>query len=685
MSEPELPVRDVLDGVFDEEAAPAATGPVLPPGLPPQVAAMLAQRQPPPAGSDEEEDDDEEEDEALPEAKLDLGSILMQQIDKPERKQWARLPRMVGVAAKMVWRSARWQGAGVGLLQAITGLGLGAQLLAGNQLLTEALATRAAGGDLTTLVPSALIFALIASVLAVLSAVSSAQQRVTSELVGTHAHGEIMSAAAGAELTDFENPEFYDQLQRAALGGQIRPFQLVSGSLSLLSSVLGVAGLSLALAAIAPILVPLALVAGVPAWLATARNARATFMLSMMNTADGRERGYLRQLLTDRDPAKEVRSFNLVGYLRTRHDVVSARLLERIKKEARRNFLRSIAGTAGSGVGTMLTGAALLGLLVSDRLPVAGAITAAIALQQLRSRVLLAGTGAASIFESSLYLEDYASFVNRPTPLSDQPATVVEPFRRLAAEGVGFRYPGAKRPALRDIEVEVRAGEVVALVGENGSGKTTLAKLLCGLYAPTQGAVRWDDSDIRELESSAMRENITVIFQDFVRYALPARDNVGLGRHQLMGDDEAISRAVRLAGLERIFDRLPEGWDTVLGRQFTGGQDLSGGQWQRVALARAFYRDAAFLVLDEPTASLDARAEHRLFERLKELAAGRSVLLITHRFGNVRMADRIYVLHKGRVVEHGSHAELMDLEGRYAELFNLQAAHFLGEPAASAK
>jgi len=629
------------------------------------------------ATAPEDEDDEEEEEEAFPEAKLDIRSIFLE--ERAKKKDWARLPNMIWLAGRMVWRAARWQGALVAALQMVTGLGLGAQLVAGNELLTKALATREAGGDLRSLLPSALVFAAIASVLALLSALSSALQRVTGELVGTHTAVEIMSAAAAAELTDFENPEFYDQLQRAVVGGQIRPTQLVSGVLNLLSSVLGTIGLGLALASIAPILVPLALLAGVPAWIATTRNARGMFRLAMSNTPDGRERSYLRQLLTDRDPAKEVRSFNLVGYLRARHDVVSARVLERIKKESWRNFFRSIAGTAGTGLGTTLSSAALLALLVSGKVAVAGAITAAIALQQLRTRVQIAGNGVANVFESALYLEDYASFVSRAKPVSDTPTTVVEPFQRLVAEQATFRYPGAKRSALRDIDVEVGAGEVVALVGENGSGKTTLAKLLCGLYAPTDGRVLWDDTDIRELESSAMRENITVIFQDFVRYALPARDNVGVGRHQAMGDDEQISRAVKLAGLERIFERLPDGWDTVLGRQFDGGQDLSGGQWQRVALARAFYRDASFLVLDEPTAALDARAEHRLFQRLKELAAGRSVLLITHRFGNVRMADRIYVLHKGRVAEHGSHAELMALDGRYADLFKLQAAHFLGE------
>jgi ATP-binding cassette subfamily B protein len=225
--------------------------------------------------------------------------------------------------------------------------------------------------------------------------------------------------------------------------------------------------------------------------------------------------------------------------------------------------------------------------------------------------------------------------------------------------------------------MEIGAGEIVALVGENGSGKTTLAKLLCRLYLPQQGRVLWDGTDTAAVDPDEVRRSVAVIFQDFLHYALPAAENIGMGRHQRIGDAEGIRASALHAGADDFLAKLPDGYDTVLGPEFQGGKELSVGQWQRVALARAFFRDAPFIILDEPTAALDARAEHELFESIRTLCRGRSVLLISHRFSSVRSADRIYVLDGGRVAESGSHDELMGLGGRYAELFTLQASAYL--------
>ena len=247
----------------------------------------------------------------------------------------------------------------------------------------------------------------------------------------------------------------------------------------------------------------------------------------------------------------------------------------------------------------------------------------------------------------------------------------------MAAEHITFTYPGATRPAINDVSLEINRGEVIALVGENGSGKTTLAKILCHLYTPDVGRILWEGADTADISPQELRDSIAAIFQDFARYQLPARDNVGMGRSANIDDLDAIRASARLAGADRFLSRLPDGYETPLSKAFSGGRDLSVGQWQRVALARAFFRDASFVVLDEPTASLDPRAEHELFKSIRSLYQGKSVLLISHRFSSVRSADRIYVLDKGAVVEHGTHAELMANDALYAELFNLQAAAYI--------
>jgi ATP-binding cassette subfamily B protein len=298
-------------------------------------------------------------------------------------------------------------------------------------------------------------------------------------------------------------------------------------------------------------------------------------------------------------------------------------------------------------------------------------------MQQLSSRLGGLTTGVGKLIESGMFLDDFRRFLDlgssaARTPAPD-PRAPRRPFGGLRVDGVSFSYPATGRRVLEDVSLEVKPGEVVALVGENGSGKTTLVKLICQLYGVDAGTIYWDGVDARQLPPYAVRDEITVLFQDYVKYHLSAFDNVVVGRPERASDKLAVSAAAARAGADIFLEALPHGYATRLGQQFYGGHELSIGQWQRLALARAFFRGGSFLILDEPTASLDPRAEARLFEQIRELAEGRSVLLVSHRFSTVRSADRIYVLEHGRVAEAGTHEDLLARGGSYAELFGLQA------------
>jgi ATP-binding cassette subfamily B protein/ATP-binding cassette subfamily C protein len=308
-------------------------------------------------------------------------------------------------------------------------------------------------------------------------------------------------------------------------------------------------------------------------------------------------------------------------------------------------------------------------------LSVAGAAVLAIRTGQMSLTALIQTMN--RLYEAGLYFGDYLAFCEsareRVPPPPATPAGPA-PFRLLTAENVTFTYPGADRPALSGVSVTVGQGEVIALVGENGSGKTTLAKLLAGLYQPQEGTIRWDGVDLDAFDGDALRRRISVIAQDHTRWPLTVRENIVMGRPL---EEDRLAAACAAAGADEVVARLPDGYDALLDRRFRGGHDLSGGQWQRIAVARGFYRDdAALVIFDEPTSALDARAEHALFERIRGHAAGRTIVLITHRLASVRYADRIYVLDGGAIAEHGTHAELMERDGLYAGLYELQASAY---------
>jgi ATP-binding cassette, subfamily B, bacterial len=589
------------------------------------------------------------------------------------------LPRLCREAVQLVWAAGRRELLIVLAAKAVNGIGLAVVLLLGKQVLDGVIAAGRGGAGAGQVLPTLLLLTVVMAGLSCLSAVGREHREILTELASRYAQSQIIDVACAVELEAYETPSFHNRLVRAVGGGQFRPWQVVEGLTGLAGALVGIAGITLALLALQPWLVPLVLAAGVPLLIAVARGGELMFRFQHRTTEAERRRNYLYMLLSGKDAAKELRAFGLEAFLRGRFDRLYDEHLAELRKVARRRLRVSLLGNLATSVVLGGIVAVLLVLALDGRIGLTDAGMAAGAVFVLGERLMNAVFSAGMLYESSLFIEDFTSFVAMAPEVEARRRRDLAPsgFRRLRVEDVSFTYPSAATPALTEVSMEIGAGEIVALVGENGSGKTTLAKLLCRLYLPHGGRVLWDGVDTATVDPDELRRSVAVIFQDFLHYSLPASENVGMGRHQRIDDAEAIRGAAAHAGADEFLARLPAGYETVLGPEFEGGHELSVGQWQRVALARAFFRDAPFIILDEPTAALDARAEHELFESIRTLCRGRSVLLISHRFSSVRSADRIYVLDEGRVAESGSHGELMALGGRYAELFTLQASAYL--------
>jgi ATP-binding cassette subfamily B protein len=488
----------------------------------------------------------------------------------------------------------------------------------------------------------------------------------------------LMDHAASLDLEQFEDAGFQDRLERARRQAAGR-MTLLGQILGQLQDLLTVATFAVGLVVFSPWLILLLVVALVPAFLGEAHFNARSYSLDYRRTPERRELDYVRQTAASVETAKEVKIFGLSGFLRDRYRELSLSFYAANRHLAR---ARAAWGALFAALGT-------LGYYLAYAWIILGTLRGELSIGELaflsgsflRLRSLFEGLLASfsSTAAQALYLEDLFGFFDTEPSIGSTPDALPlpAPIRQgFVFEDVGFRYPGAERWAVRHLDFTLRAGETLALVGENGAGKTTLVKLLARLYDPTEGRILLDGRDLRDYDLDELRSRIGVIFQDFVRYNLTAGDNIAVGRIEARRDQTRIEAAARKSLADAVIARLPGRYDQMVGKRFRNGVELSGGEWQKVAIARAYMRDAEVLILDEPTAALDARSEVEVFQRFKDLSLGRTAVLISHRFSSVRMADRILVLENGRVEASGTHEELLAQGGRYAELFELQAAGY---------
>lgn len=592
-----------------------------------------------------------------------------------------RLPQLVRRALGMAWHVDRNAVVALLVCQALSGVLEALGLLAMTGTITAIIASGHINERLHQAAPSLILLASAAGVRAVLGIAVTGLSTRLAPRISREAELRLLDAATHAELTAYDHPGYNDRWDAADRGVEVSQ-DMLNQSQNILASAASLIAAAAVLTSVHPVLLPLLVLAALPQAIAGVRGARLNYLASLDTMKDRRLLGVLRWNLVDKQHADQIRSGTMADFLLGKYRAAGARVDEATDRAAWRAAKMSLVGSLAGGLAAGAVWAALLLLISTGRISVASAGTATFALRSVASGLRgIIGYGAI-IFRTGMYLDDWSDFLDeagghriaRGDALPAGPAVV-------RAEHLTYAYPHADQPALVDVSLDVRRGEVLALVGENGSGKTTLSKLLSALYLPDSGSITWDGADTRTLDAHAAWARVAVVPQDYAKWPLTARDNITLGQPRTGHPDTEVRTAARASGADEVVTSLRSGLDTLLAREWWGGQELSGGQWQRIALARAFHRDAGLLVLDEPTAALDPRAEHRIFTGLRELAADRAVVLVTHRLTNVTVADKIAVLDQGRLVQYGTFAQLRDVPGLFHDLWILQNDRDPGIPA----
>jgi ATP-binding cassette subfamily B protein len=607
--------------------------------------------------------------------------------EKPPRKPWReRLQNVIKAygnvpgAFRLVWAASRSMTLAMLALTLIAALLPSAQAILAGRIVDRVVALIDTGGDamagLRSMLPLlGLEFGLIL-ISSVSSQLRSLAEHILNSRLNLHINVLIIRKALALDLSYYEDADFYDKLQNARKEADWRALRIVTQSFGLIQSTITLLTFAVLLVQFSPWLTLILFGATIPSFLAQNKYAGLTFRMLTWRAPERRKMSYFEHLLTVDSYVKEVKLFGVGEPILDRYRDLFWKAFNEDQSLARRRSAASV------GWGMLASLSYYLSYAWIILRTIAGAITLGDMTKYLTVFRQSQGTfqalffGLSELYENSLFMSNLYSFLDLEPQMP--PSANLRPMPATIRQGiefrdVSFRYPGRKEWALHKVNLTLQPGEKLALVGGNGAGKTTLIKLLTRLYDPTEGQILLDGVDLRDYDLAEWRAKIGVIFQDFVRYHLSASENVGLGQIDKLADRERILEASRKGGADPVLTALPDGYDTVLGKWFKDGHDLSGGEWQKVALSRAFMRDAEVLVLDEPTSALDAEQEYQIFQRFRALTSGKIAVLISHRFSTVRMADRIAVIEDGGISELGSHQELMAQNGTYAHLFNIQA------------
>ncbi|QYN40669.1 ABC transporter ATP-binding protein/permease [Pseudonocardia sp. DSM 110487] len=597
----------------------------------------------------------------------------------------AKVPGTVALAVRWAWRASPPLTLLAGVVQIAAGAVTAFGLLATADVFTQLLAQGPTPERVVAALPAIATVIAAGAARGLLDAAVAAVQGALVPRVEQRAQDDLHAAVLRVDLAAFDDADFTELVERASSEGPSRIRSCAQDTGDLIASIVSVSAAVVSAGVLHPVLAPVVLLAALPRGWATVRSARLMFASFVRMTSARRRSSVTSMLITRRDPAAEVRAFTTQQVLLGEHHRISDLITaEAVRLERDRTIVQLIGRTV-SGVGTGLAYGVLALLLYGGGMPLALAGAAALAMRTAGQSVSNTIYEVNHLYEASFYLDLYRSCLDEVGRRSR--ASAAGRLRGDPAEvtltGVTFRYPGQEQPAVDGVSCTLRRGEVIALVGENGSGKSTLAKLITGLYLADSGTVAWDGVDVATVDQRELHERVSVVFQDPLRWPMHAENNVRIGRLDRPDPDGArLADAAARSGADDVVAELPAGWATVLSRQFQGGRDLSGGQWQRLSVARGLYRDAPVVIADEPTAALDARAEHAVFAALRGLAGtggDRITVLVTHRLANVRHADQILVLEQGRLIEHGTHEQLMAHRGVYEELFTLQASAYTGE------